>query len=572
MTRLTSKIFSSSEYDRLQNLVKHPKEDPQEIIGLLERKVEAEYKKCKESETELKKTEQRFRSLIEQTTDAVFCYEYNPPIPINLPIDEQVKRLYEGFLVDCNLVCARSYGASQVEDVIGRKLTDLFGTAPNSLDKLFRDLIEGEYSIIDGVGIEKLSNGEERYFLNNGHSVIENNKLTRVWGTFRDITDRKKAEETLYHEQDLIHTLLDNHPDFIYFKDSNARFQHISKRFCDLFGRTVEDIIGKTDLELFPEEVAVQTHSEDLQIIKTGIPLINKEETDGETWVLSTKMPWLDNEGNIKGVFGISRDITDLKKTEQLLKESEEKYRLIFDNSPIGIGISNKAGEVITINKKMHELTKFTLEELNKFGLRATYDPKDRIKLLKMMDETGIVKDYELKLKRADGTHYIGLMNINMIDLGGEMLLHTAMMDVTERINAEIKLKESEEKYRILVEQSLQGIIIIQDIKIVFANSAMAEILGYSVEELLRFSTEELVNIIHPEDRTFVLNRHKDRMEGKTVPNQYEYRIIRKDNEIRTIEFYATVMEYEGKIASQQVFIDITERKEAERKLKESEE
>ena len=90
---------------------------------------------------------------------------------------------------------------------------------------------------------------------------------------------RKKVEQALSHERDLIQTIFENHPDFFYFKDSEARFLRISKRFCDFFGLSEEDILGKTDLELFPEEVATQTYSEDLHIIRTGIPLINKEES-----------------------------------------------------------------------------------------------------------------------------------------------------------------------------------------------------------------------------------------------------------------------------------------------------
>ncbi len=131
----------------------------------------------------------------------------------------------------------------------------------------------------------------------------------------------KQSEETLYHERDLIRTLLENHPDFIYFKDKKARFQHISKRFCEFFGRSMEEIIGKSDIELFPEEIAKITHSEDLQVIKTGIALINKEESSAGTWVLTTKIPWFDKDGNIKGLFGISHDITELKKTQEKLRE-----------------------------------------------------------------------------------------------------------------------------------------------------------------------------------------------------------------------------------------------------------
>lgn len=93
--------------------------------------------------------------------------------------------------------------------------------------------------------------------------------------------ERKKIEETLTHERDLTQALFENHPDFIYFKDHEARFHRVSKRFCAFFGLSMEDIIGKTDLELFPEEVAEQTYSEDLHVIKTGTPLVNKEESAG---------------------------------------------------------------------------------------------------------------------------------------------------------------------------------------------------------------------------------------------------------------------------------------------------
>ena len=100
-------------------------------------------------------------------------------------------------MIDCNLVCASSYGASSVEEVIGKRLPELFSTIPGSLDKLFRETIENEYHVVDGIGIEKFPDGGDRYFLNNAHGVIENNKLVRIWGNFREITDRIKAEEKL---------------------------------------------------------------------------------------------------------------------------------------------------------------------------------------------------------------------------------------------------------------------------------------------------------------------------------------------------------------------------------------
>jgi len=153
--------------------------------------------------TDLRRTEARFRSLIEQTTDAVFCYGFDPPIPVELPVEEQVRRIYGGVLLECNAVCARSYGAQRPADVIGKKLTELFGTAPGSLDRLFLSVIEGGYRIVDGEGVEKLPDGSERHFLNNAQGVVEHGRLLRIWGTFRDITDRKRLELQLRESEKL---------------------------------------------------------------------------------------------------------------------------------------------------------------------------------------------------------------------------------------------------------------------------------------------------------------------------------------------------------------------------------
>jgi len=153
--------------------------------------------------TDLVAAESRVRDLIEHTTDAIFCYAYNPPIPTNLPTIEIIKRLYDGTLIDCNLVCAKSYGAKSVDQVIGKKLTQLFGTTSGSLDKLFRQVVEQNFTIIDGEGVEKMPDGSERYFLNNAHGIIDDGKLYHIWGTFRDITDKKKTEEVLRNAQRL---------------------------------------------------------------------------------------------------------------------------------------------------------------------------------------------------------------------------------------------------------------------------------------------------------------------------------------------------------------------------------
>jgi len=275
----------------------------------------------------------------------------------------------------------------------------------------------------------------------------ENGNVTLVLGTIQDITERKHMEEILYQERDLIQTLLENHPDFIYFKDKRARFQHLSKRFCEFLNRNREDIIGNTDLVLFPEEVAKQTYSEDLEVIQTGTPLINKEETDGEIWVLTTKLPWFDKDGNIKGLFGISRDIT-------------------------------------------------------------------------------------------------------------------------ERKNAEQKLRESEENFRNITEQLIMGIAILHGDRFIYVNQQIADIFGYTPEEMVRWEEFEYAKLIHPEDQEMALEQARKKQLGLPgAITNYQFRGIMKDGLVRWMEIFSKGIYYQSKLVDLITIIDVSEQKKAEDEL-----
>jgi two-component system cell cycle sensor histidine kinase/response regulator CckA len=120
------------------------------------------------------------------------------------------------------------------------------------------------------------------------------------------------------------------------------------------------------------------------------------------------------------------------------------------------------------------------------------------------------------------------------------------------------------EEHRSLVEHSLQGLVILQDGRIVFANQAFAQMIGYEVEELLALPAREVRNRVYEEDEDAVWKRYQDRLEGKPVPDRYEFRLTRKDGARLWVEMYASLGEYQGKLATQAAFIDITQRKQAE--------
>ena len=147
---------------------------------------------------------------------------------------------------------------------------------------------------------------------------------------FWDVTARERAEQALDLERNLLNALLDTIPDSLYFKDRESRFLRISRAQAGRFGLAhPEDAIGKSDADIFTEEHARQAMADERRIMETGQPMVAHVERltwpdRDDTWVSSTKMPLRDNEGRIVGTFGISRDITELKRTQDELSKARD--------------------------------------------------------------------------------------------------------------------------------------------------------------------------------------------------------------------------------------------------------
>lgn len=143
--------------------------------------------------------------------------------------------------------------------------------------------------------------------------------------------------------------------------------------------------------------------------------------------------------------------------------------------------------------------------------------------------------------------------------------------DTTELKRTAVELRKSEEKFRTLVENSLQGVAVIQDYRMVFANSALADLSGYSITDLISMRPSEMKALVHPDDQDMVWGRFRERIEGKNVDPRYSFRIVCRDGTVRWIEMFATLIEYIGKPSVQATMMDITSRKRLDEELRKEE-
>jgi len=270
----------------------------------------------------------------------------------------------------------------------------------------------------------------------------EKNEVIKIGGITQDITERKKIEQKLIKLEAKLKGVMNSITDQVCVLDRNFDILYINSMAEEIYGPSA---LRSKCYQVYHglvepcSDCQVKRTFEDSESHNNECLRRIGEETQW-CWCVSNVFE-RDEEKRPISVVEVSRDITERKKIEQELKDSEEKYRLLFENSPIGIGLSTFEGKILDQNEAMGKLTGYTLEELNKIGILAVYaDPNERLKIMDLLKETGEVHDYEVILRRKDSSEIYTSLSLDLIEFEGKKIIQSALRDITEEKKVELEL------------------------------------------------------------------------------------------------------------------------------------
>lgn len=402
------------------------------------------------------------------------------------------------------------------------------------------------------------------------------NRPIGVRGVITDISGLRQIEEGLKESEEKYRMVVELSDDGIAWTRGD---HHIfaNRKMAEIFGYDhPEELVGKS--------VAEGTHPED----RDRVMRIHSSRLRGEIAPSRYEFKGLRKSGEevdievsairtfYQGEWGslaFLRDITDRKKAEKELEESRELYQTLVEMSSDAI-IMMKGGIHYYVNPRMVEIFGYSHpNEIIGHSMIKMIHPDDRERVQeinrKRQEGKPVPAKYVFKGIRQDGQIIFLETSARHLQYRGENVSLVFLRDITDRVQAEEELKASEEKYRLVVEHANEAIFIAQEGFLKLVNPKAVEITGYDQETL---QTKPFLELIHPEDRAMVLDRHIRRARGEDLPPVYSFRFIDREGQVKWVEINAVRIDWEERPATLNFLSDITARRLAEEALRESEE
>tara|TARA_R110001583_G_scaffold165427_1_gene318116 strand:+ start:845 stop:3550 length:2706 start_codon:yes stop_codon:yes gene_type:complete len=459
------------------------------------------------------------------------------------------------------------------KNIVGKRISEVIANHRAENAKLF-DL----YSRVSQTGIsEKIESFIESMGLWFSISVYSSQK-NQFLVVLNNITIRKQSEEVLRISEQKYRTLADNAPDIIFRFDHLFRHTYVNAAVEKATGIPKQTFLGKDHRELgMPEDIVLFFQKHIRKVFESGQELefsfIFPTPT-GEHHYESHYVPEFAKDGTVEHVMGITRDVTEPKQAVKTLKESESRFKQLIKNSFDMIILMDSEGIQHFISESCEKILGYKPEELIGIPvIEKMIHPEDqeltKKGLLDIITNNKKGGTQYRHLHKNGNWVYLEAYGNNQLDNPEIKSVVLNVRDITERKYSAEKLKESEKKYKELVETADIAILIDDENGFFkFFNNKFCEIFGFTRKEIEQLPIRKLV---HPDDVELVMNHHNNRIRGEKVKTKYEFRGVRKNG--TTVHLMVSVVSVKpnGKIIGSQSYIwDITERKHMEAVLLEN--
>jgi len=467
-------------------------------------------------------------------------------------------------IIDVNSVAARMIGAEK-DEIIG--------------SVCHRYICPAEIGACPITDLEQTVDKSEKVLLtHHGEKIpilksvtrIQINKRPYLLESFIDITDLKRAESAVRESEEKYHAFFTTSRDCVFMTSVDGRWIDFNNSAVELFGyESREELmpVKIADLYAHPEErnAHVRTISEQGFTKEYPVDLRKKDGTIINTLISSVARR--DQKGSVIGFQGVIRDITELKRTEMELQELASVVRYSGEL----VGIATLDGKTTFLNDAgARMLGILPADAIGKDFIRFIPDhlkEKLRTEVLPASMEHGVWSgDFQYINQKSGNLIDVHAMAFTIADpaTGKPQYLANVSLDITDRKRADDALHESEERYRTVIENASEAIVVAQDGLFKFANPKTMELLQSTPVNIIG---RPFIDFIHPDDRELVFERYQRRVRGENIPVNYDFRFVGENGRIVWVIISAVRISWEGRPATLNFLIDITERKQAEEAL-----
>jgi len=537
--------------------------------------------------------EQESARLLAHATESIFCFVYVPPIPNSLPVEEQIRRLQQGTLADCNQVYARFNGARTRGEIKGKTLAELFRLPAEIFEECLRKFIDNGYTMSGAELRETLPDGDDRYRLCNARGEIRDGGLVRLWGSSRDITEQCLAERALRNSERNYREIFNAVNDAIVIHPiDSAIVLDANDRICQLTGYPLEELRGAHVTEISPplpeysraeaEEWMRRTREEGSQLFEWRF-----RAKDGHEFPIEVNLKRV-NIGDQPRIVAVLRDISERKRFDEELTKTQGLLMAAVEQTPSGIILADAPdGRIRVANTAALEmrgesaafLTDVPLalhpERWQTYRPDGTTFPAEELPLAQAILQGRVLRNVDVIVRRHGGEDRWILANAAPVrDTAGRVAAGVMVFtDVTDLKRAEEALRREQERARLYLDVAEVVLVALDaEARITLINRRGCALLGYHESELIG---RNWFDVCLPEEvRDETKEVYGRLMEGELQPlEHYENPVVTRRGERRLVAWHNALIRGEdgrikGTLSSGE---DITDRRRMQEAIIQSE-